>query len=41
MLFALIDAGQEQADEKEQAAEQEVQRRVQILPHELIDGETL
>ena len=41
MLFALIDAGQEQADEKAQAAEQEVQRRVQILPHELIDGETL
>ena len=41
MLFALINAGQEQADEKSQVAEQEAQRRVQILPHELIDGETL
>ena len=41
MLFALIDAGQEQADEKPQVAEQEAQRRVQILPHELIEGETL
>ena len=41
MLFALINAGQEQADEKPQVAEQEAQRRVQILPHELIEGETL
>ena len=41
MLFALINAGQEQAEEKSQVAEQEAQRRVQILPHELIDGETL
>ncbi len=41
MLFALINAGQEQADEKSQVTEQEAQRRVQILPHELIDGETL
>lgn len=37
MLFALIDAGQEQAEEKEQ----KIQKWVQILPHELIDGETL
>ena len=41
MLFALIDAGQEHADQKPQVAEQEAQRRVQILPHELIEGETL
>ena len=34
MLFALIDAGQEQAEE-------EAKKWVQILPHELIDGETL
>ena len=34
MLFALIDAGQEQEEE-------EAKKWVQILPHELIDGETL
>ena len=37
MLFALINAGQEQAEE----TEQKIQTWVQILPQELIDGVTL